>query len=85
MTNYVLHDTLIFKKVQNFAKKFVDTICELAKKITLFFLFEVLYNWVKFRRLKMGDPVYFENIFSILENLNIRLFIFQHSLIAQLC
>ena len=28
------------------------------KNLHCFSLFEVLYNWVKFRRLKMGDPVY---------------------------
>ena len=32
--------------------------CEFAKKIHCFSLFEVFYNWVKFRRLKMGDSVY---------------------------
>ena len=31
-------------------------ICE--KFLHCFSLFEVLYNWVKFRRLKMGVPVY---------------------------
>ena len=39
-------------------KKIAKKIANLQKKLHCFSLFEVLYNWVKFRRLKMGDPVY---------------------------
>ena len=45
-----LKHTLIFKKFQNIAKKIAEKICEFAKKI--YILFEVLYNWAKFRRLR---------------------------------
>ena len=38
MTNYVLQDTLIFKKVQNFAKKIVEKFANLQKKYTVFFI-----------------------------------------------
>ena len=43
------------KKIPKFCKKKLR-ICK--KKLHCFSLFGVLYNWVKFRRLKMGDPVY---------------------------
>ena len=43
------------KKIPKYWKKNLR-ICK--KILHCFSLFEVLYNWVKFRRLKMGDPVY---------------------------
>ena len=43
------------KKIPKYCKKNLR-ICK--KILHCFSLFEVLYNWVKFRRLKMGDPVY---------------------------
>ena len=43
------------KKIPKFCKKNL----RIRKKILhCFSLIEILYNWVKFRRLKMGDPVY---------------------------
>ena len=43
------------KNIPKYCKKKLR-ICK--KNLLCFPLFEVLYNWVKFRRLKMGDPVY---------------------------
>ena len=45
------------KNIAKKCKKFCKKIANLQKKLHWFSLFEVLYNWVKFRRLKMGDPV----------------------------
>ena len=42
------------KKIPKYCKKL--RICKTI--LHCFSLFEVLYNWVKFRRLKMGDPVH---------------------------
>ena len=53
-----LKNTLILKKFQNIAKNFQKNLRICKKNLHRFFLFEVLYNWLKFRRLKMGDPVY---------------------------
>ena len=39
-------------------QKILQKKIRIRKKILhCFSLFEALYNWVKFRRLKMGDPV----------------------------
>ena len=46
------------KKIPKYCKKICKKNCEFAKIFYCFSLFEVPYNWVKFRRLKMGDPVY---------------------------
>ena len=43
------------KKLQKIMQKNLR-ICK--KNLHCFSLFEVFYDWVKFRRLKMGDPVY---------------------------
>ena len=46
------------KKVPKYCKKNLQKKLRICKRILdCFSLFEVLYNWVKFRRLKMGDPV----------------------------
>ena len=50
----------------------IKKIPKYCKKFHLFSLFEVLYNWVKFRRLKMGDPVY--NRGKVLESAHVELF-----------
>ena len=43
-----------FRKIES-----LDFDSRIHKKILqCFSLFEVLYNWVKVRRLRMGDPVY---------------------------
>ena len=47
------------KKIPKYCKKFCKKKLRICKKILHCFPFiEVLYDWVKFRRLKMGDPVY---------------------------
>ena len=47
------------KKIPKYCKKICKKNLRICKKnLYCFSLFEVLYNWVKFRRLKMGDPVY---------------------------
>ena len=50
------------KKIPKFCKKFSE------KNLHCFSLFEVLYNWVKFRRLKMGDPVSFTTLQLTIEH-----------------
>ena len=47
------------KKISKYFKKFCKKKLRICKKnLHYFSLFEVLYNCVKLRRLKMGDPVY---------------------------
>ena len=46
---------ITIKKIPKYCKKNLR-ICK--KKLHCFSLFQVLYNCVKFRRLKIGDPVY---------------------------
>ena len=55
---FTLKHKLILKKFQKIAKNFTKKNANLQKKLHCFSLYEVLYNWVKFRRLKIGDPVY---------------------------
>ena len=53
------------KKLPKYCKKNLR-ICN--KFLHCFSLFEVLYNWVKFRRLNMGDPVYIDRSLRIIKN-----------------